>query len=148
MEKFIVDYPALAVAIFGAFLTGAWALVRFAATSYHKRIEARFKEQRERNFAQDRRIGALAVSAAKVDAIHDTVKRLEAHVEKATETITAVRVEQADFCARLEGVEAKMPNGELKELAEAFTMLAKAMPSPPVPRVRAEQKRPRARSSF
>jgi len=145
IDKFVTDYPGLSVSILLGLGALVIALAKLLANNYHRRIEERFKAMSQRNTAQDGTIGKLAANVSKLDGVPATLARMEAHFgaceerarerhDKLFDAVASLVTSHEVLAQRVETLEKKMPNGELKTLASAYEKLA-------------EQKRARSRKS-
>lgn len=154
IEGELAEHPyasGLVIALlFAAFL----GLAKTLLSRMEQRINEKFAQQDKRDDDQDGRLDRIekdlgeydkhvALGAQEAVEIHASVKRVEValgnHVEK-EENITWTKIDalveavnemrlqnevsHAQLTGRLNAVESKMPNGELKKLADAYHALA------------------------
>jgi len=135
IEKFIADYPGLSAAILLALATLIVTLAKLLWSAYSRRIEEKLKAMSQRNDSQDKTIGRVASDVRKLESIPATLARMEAHFNdcegraserhgKLLDAVSALVTSHEVLAQRVDALEAKMPNGELKALAEAYTKLA------------------------
>jgi len=135
IDKFITDYPGLSASIVLGLGAVVVTLARLLFGAYNRRIEERFKAMTQRNDQQDKQLGRVAGNVGKLDGIGATLARMESHFgeceeraaarhEKLYDAVAALVTSHEVLAQRVSTLEAKMPNGELTALADAYTKLA------------------------